>query len=147
VTVFCAVCNRKWNLEARMDNDTMLNKKAARGRRYSWACQQCMVRNICAYMLLQRLILCRYCDSNIKATTSYSSVVAYDILGSCSTQASKNTSKYKLVYVVQFPQLLLHICPQATRLQKGCVVVTIAIFDTINHTLANASVRTMYVCY
>jgi hypothetical protein len=35
--------SRKWNLEARMDNDTMLNKKAARGRRYSWACQQCMV--------------------------------------------------------------------------------------------------------
>lgn len=35
---------RKWNLEARMDTDTMLNKKAARGRRYSWACQQCEVR-------------------------------------------------------------------------------------------------------
>eukprot|EP00903_Cladosiphon_okamuranus_P019408 g17844.t1 len=32
---------RKWNLEARMDTDTMLNKKAARGRRFSWACQQC----------------------------------------------------------------------------------------------------------
>lgn len=35
---------RKWNLEARMDTDTMLNKKAARGRRFSWACQQCEVR-------------------------------------------------------------------------------------------------------
>lgn len=35
---------RKWTLEARMDTDTMLNKKAARGRRYSWACQQCEVR-------------------------------------------------------------------------------------------------------
>lgn len=35
---------RKWNLEARMDTDTMLNKKAARGRRFSWACQQCDVR-------------------------------------------------------------------------------------------------------
>ena len=34
---------RKWNLEARMDTDTMLNKKAARGRRFSWACQQCKV--------------------------------------------------------------------------------------------------------
>lgn len=34
---------RKWNLEARMDTDTMLNKKAARGRRFSWACQQCEV--------------------------------------------------------------------------------------------------------
>ncbi len=34
---------RKWTLEARMDTDTMLNKKAARGRRYSWACQQCEV--------------------------------------------------------------------------------------------------------
>ncbi|CAM9125730.1 unnamed protein product, partial [Discosporangium mesarthrocarpum] len=32
---------RKWNLEARMDTDTMLNKKAARGRRFSWACEQC----------------------------------------------------------------------------------------------------------
>lgn len=37
---------RKWNLEARMDTDTMLNKKAARGRRFSWACQQCEVRLI-----------------------------------------------------------------------------------------------------
>ena len=36
---------RKWNLEARMDTDTMLNKKAARGRRFSWACQQCEVRH------------------------------------------------------------------------------------------------------
>lgn len=36
---------RKWNLEARMDTDTMLNKKAARGRRYSWSCQQCAVRS------------------------------------------------------------------------------------------------------
>lgn len=34
---------RKWNLEERMDTDTMLNKKAARGRRFSWACQQCEV--------------------------------------------------------------------------------------------------------
>eukprot|EP00953_Heterococcus_sp_UTEX-ZZ885_P008972 5317-Heterococcus_DN1.PRE.2 len=39
---------RKWNLEARMDNDTMLNKKAARGRRYSWACQQCMADALAA---------------------------------------------------------------------------------------------------
>lgn len=34
---------RKWNLEARMDTDTMLNKKAAMGRRFSWACLQCLV--------------------------------------------------------------------------------------------------------
>ncbi len=32
---------RKWNLEARMDMDTMINKKATRGRRYSWACTEC----------------------------------------------------------------------------------------------------------
>jgi hypothetical protein len=28
-----------------MDTDTMINKKAARGRRYSWACEICQVRN------------------------------------------------------------------------------------------------------
>ncbi|CAM9201923.1 unnamed protein product [Chrysoparadoxa australica] len=32
---------RKWHLEAKMDTDTMLNKKAARGRRLSWTCEQC----------------------------------------------------------------------------------------------------------
>lgn len=35
---------RKWNLEARMDTDTMLNKKATMGRRYSWTCEQCQVK-------------------------------------------------------------------------------------------------------
>ncbi|CAM9723101.1 unnamed protein product [Laminaria digitata] len=40
---------RKWNLEARMDTDTMLNKKAARGRRFSWACQQCKVVAVIAF--------------------------------------------------------------------------------------------------
>lgn len=51
---------RKWNLEARMDTDTMLKKKAARGRRFSWACQQCEVQ--CHPML--RAVLFAY--KNIK---------------------------------------------------------------------------------
>ncbi|CAM9166518.1 unnamed protein product, partial [Phaeothamnion confervicola] len=37
---------RKHYLESKMDTDTMLSKKAARGRRYSWACEQCRLEEL-----------------------------------------------------------------------------------------------------